>query len=290
MRIFTKVVEAGSFTKAAEQLALPKSTVSRRVSDLEDQLGTLLLQRTTRKLTLTLSGELFYARTSHIVEELQQAQVALEELQSAPRGLLRITTPADMATMIPRLTGEFQELYPDVDVVVFATGRRVDLVAEGYDLALRAGRLSDSSMVSKKLLSSRFGVYASPEYLRINGVPQTPSDLTKHRCLCFGTDRTSSTWILHGPDGSQEVSVTGHLASNDFSVLRSATMLGQGVAVLPDFDTRGETTAGRLQQILPEFTSDAGNLYAVYPSARHVSPKVRAFVDFATEWMSRCPG
>jgi len=287
VRIFTRVVEAGSFTKAAALLGLPKSTVSRRVSDLEDGLGTLLLQRTTRKLTLTHAGQLFFARTARIIEDLNQAQVALEELEGEPRGLLRITTPADIATVLVQLLRDFQQAYPRVDVVAFATGRRVDIVAEGYDLALRAGWLSDSSLISKRLLRSRLGVVASAEYLEEHGTPQSVEELTSHRCLLFGTETTHATWRLSSAEGEREVNVSGRFASNDFSLLRMQAIAGQGLALVPYVDGHEDLRAGRLLHVLPQWSSDGGSLYAVYPSARHVSPKVRAFVDFTAKWLDR---
>ncbi|MEN9578565.1 MAG: hypothetical protein RJA70_1574, partial [Pseudomonadota bacterium] len=189
MRIFTKVVEAGSFTRAAKLLSLPKSTVSRRVAELEQALGARLIQRTTRSLTLTQAGELYFSHTVRAVEELQLAKLALEEMQNEPRGTLRLTTPGDMSGMIPRLIGAFQRAYPHVSVVIFATGRRVDLVAEGYDLAIRAGRLPDSTLVSKKLFDSALCLCASPSYLDRHGTPATIADLKSHNFLCFGTEK-----------------------------------------------------------------------------------------------------
>jgi len=287
IRIFTKVAEAGSFTKAAKTLDIPKSTVSRRVSELEDNLGSLLLQRTTRKLTLTPAGEIYFARTQRIISELHDAQVALEEMQDTPRGWLRITTPSDMNGLIPRLTGEFQKKFPDVQICVFATGRRVDLVAEGYDLALRAGRLADSSMVSKKLLSTRFGLFASADYLKERGTPCTPEELLNHDCLCCTLEGTPATWKMKNGAKAAEVLVNARLTSNDFSVLRVAAVYGQGIASLPFVEGVLQVKSGELVRVLPEYELQGGGLYAVYPSARHPSPRVRAFIDFTSEWMSR---
>lgn len=288
IRIFTKVVEAGSFTKAAKQLTLPKSTVSRRVADLEQALGARLLQRTTRSLTLTQAGEVYFAHTSRIAVDLQQARVALEEMQGEPRGTLRLTTPSDMSGMIPRLVGAFQEKYPHVSVIIFATGRRVDLVAEGYDVALRAGKLPDSSLVSRKLLDSKLKLYASPAYLKLHGTPKSIEDLKSHSVLCFGTEGPSGILRYRNATGTGEAKVTGRLASNDFGFLRSAALNGQGIAALPTLESEAEVQSGRLSVVLPDVEVNAGGVYAVHPSARLISPKVRAFIDFAAEWLTDC--
>lgn len=300
VRIFTKVAEAGSFTKAAQLLDMPKSTVSRRVAELEDKLNVLLIQRSTRKLTLTPAGQLYFARTSRAIADLKQAELALEEMQSEPRGILRITIPSDMAGLIPRLLGEFREAYPLVQLIVFSTGRRVDLIAEGYDVALRAAaRLTDSTMYSKKIIDTRFGTFASPDYLEKHGTPQAPADLEQHDCLTFGTETFSAEWNLFHTETeeSTKVHVSGSLASNDHNLLMGACLLGLGVAFLPTFEPNRHVTRGRLVRVLPSYTSEFGSLYAVYPNGRHVSPNVRAFVDFAAKWFSdsenlwstRCP-
>lgn len=288
MRIFTKVVEAGSFTKAAKQLSIPKSTVSRRVANLEDHLQVRLLQRTTRKLTLTAAGQLYFARTARVIEELHQAEIALEELQKDPRGLLRITIPSDLGGIFVRLISEFQERYPLVEVAAFSTGRRVDLVAEGYDVALRGGVLSDSSLVSKKIIDTRLGIFASTKYLNKKGRPTTLAELKNHTCLTWGTEKTEAVWTLTGPKGEESVTVSGPLGSNDFGLLVGGCEVGMGLALLPSFEASELVSIGRLERVLPEFIGAFGGLYAVYPSARHLSPKVRAFIDFSAQWFNDC--
>lgn len=289
VRIFTKVAEAGSFTQAARLLDIPKSTVSRRVAELEDKLKVLLIQRSTRKLTLTAAGQLYFERTSRAIADLKDAETALEEMRGEPRGLLRITTPSDMTGLIPRLLGDFGEKYPLIELIVFSTGRRVDLVAEGYDVALRAAqKLADSTMFSKKILETRFGAYASPSYLEKHGTPLTPSELEKHNCLTFGTDTLNGEWSLrHTPTNELVVvRVSGKIASNDLAFLMGACVRGLGVAFLPTFEPNRLVVQGRLVRVLPEYRNEFGHLYAVYPSGRHVSPNVRAFVDFAAEWFN----
>jgi DNA-binding transcriptional LysR family regulator len=289
VRIFTKVAEAGSFTRAAQLLGMPKSTVSRRVAELEDKLNVLLIQRSTRRLTLTPAGQLYFERTSRAIADLKQAEVALEEMRGEPRGMLRITTPSDMAGLVPRLIGEFRKDYPLVQLVVFSTARRVDLIAEGYDLALRAAaRLSDSTMFSKKIIDTRFGTFASPAYLTEHGTPQTPADLEKHDCLTFGTETLNAEWNLLHTETTEStgIHVAGSLASNDHNFLMGACLRGLGIAFLPTFEASRQVAQGRLVRVLPSYTSEFGSLYAVYPSGRHVSPNVRAFVDFSANWFN----
>lgn len=289
VRIFTKVAESGSFTKAARLLDMPKSTVSRRVAELEDKLNVLLIQRSTRTLTLTPAGQLYFDRTSRAIADLKQAEVALQEMQGEPRGVLRITTPSDMTGLIPRLLGDFIETYPEVEVIVFSTGRRVDLIAEGYDLALRAtARLPDSTMFAKKIIDTRFGAFASPAYLEKHGTPKVPSELSEHDCLIFGTENSSGEWTLVHSQTHEvnTVPVSGKVASNDLAFLMGACLRGLGIAFLPTFEPSRHVFKKRLVRILPEYRNDYGALHAVYPSGRHVSPNVRAFVDFASKWFS----
>ncbi len=292
VRIFTKVAEAGSFTKAAQLLDMPKSTVSRRVAELEDELNVLLIQRSTRKLTLTHAGQLYFERTSRAIDDLNQAKLALDEMQAGPRGVLRLTVPSDMSGLLPRLIRDFRTRYENVELVIFSTGRRVDLIAEGYDVALRAApRLSDSTMHSKKIMDTRFGVFASPEYLEKHGTPTTPEELTSHECLTFFVEGMEHRqWDLHHALSGKNIPipVSGTLSSNDLTLLMGACENGLGIAFLPTFEPELLVTKKRLIRLLPDYTSEFGALYAVYPTSRHVSPNVRAFVDFASEWFSEC--
>ncbi len=286
VRIFTKVVEAGSFTKAAALLGMPKSTVSRRVSELEEALGVRLVQRTTRKLHLTDSGQIYFNQTSRVLGELEVAEVTLSEMQAEPRGLLRITTPNDLTGSMSDFIGQFQDRYPLVDLIVLETGRRVDLVAEGYDLAIRAGNLNDSSLVFKLLHRSYMSLFASPDYLARSGPIETPEQLSEHHCLIFGTEGLETTWQLHGPDGLVDVPVRGRLACSDFSLIRHSAVRGRGIVFMPHFGAHSLVADQELVHLLPQYRSAESNLYAVYPSARHLSPKVRAFIDFSSQWFS----
>ncbi len=286
VRVFLHVAKLGSFTKAAQSLSLPKSTVSRRVSELEDSLRVRLLHRTTRKLSLTEAGQLYFQRTAHILDELSSAEIALEEMQTQPRGVVRVTIPGGMSGAFAVMARKFGERFPDVRLVVFATGRRVDLVAEGYDLAVRAGHLTDSSLISKKLTSTPFGLLASPDYLARSAPLTSPQDLTQHQCLVFGLEGTEGVYKLFSAQTHEEIPVRGPLSSNDLSMLKAAAVAGLGVALLPLIEASPELNRGTLVRVLPEVQGEEGIVYAVYPSSRHLPPRVRAFIDFLSDWMA----
>lgn len=282
--VFTRVAQLRSFSAAARQLGLPKSTVSRRVSGLERRLGARLLHRTTRRLNLTDVGELYFARCERVIADLEEAERAVLELQTVPRGLLRVTTPVDFGLDVPaRLIAAFQLAYPQVQVLVTATNARVDLIADGFDVALRAGNLPDSSLVARKLFGTHSGLYASPDYLARRGAPARPRELVEHDCIVFGRDRLQTSWRLRGPEGEIEVDITGRFGCNDFNFARGAAIGGMGIARLPEFGCSEHERTGQLVRVLPAYVSDGGSLYAVYPSQRHLTAKVRAFVDFAAE-------
>ncbi len=284
VRIFVHVAQLGSFSAAARKLAMPKSTVSRRVAGLERRLHARLLHRTTRKLGLTEVGAQYFARAERVMAELEEAERAVTELEATPRGTLRVTTPVDFGlSYLTQLMAEFQCRYRELSVVLYATNARVDLVAEGFDVALRAGNLPDSSLVARRVVEVERGLYASPEYLRRRGDPANVQELGAHDCIVFGTERTGELWRLRGPEGESEVAVSGRFASNDFNFVRAAAVAGLGIASLASFACAEDLRAGRLVQVLPEHSAPGGALYAVYPTPRHLTPKVRAFVDFVAE-------
>lgn len=284
--LFVEVVQRGSFTHAAKMLGLPKSTLSRKIGDLEARLGARLLQRTTRKLSLTDLGAAYFERVNRIVSELGEAEAAVLDAQNTPRGVLRITAPPDLGmVLLPRAIPEFTTQYPEVQVVVDLSGRRVDLVQEGFDLALRAGHLVDSSLIAKAIASSSMGVYASPEYLKRRGTPQRLEDLALHDCLVFGTT-PDRKWQFEQNGRTHEVSVAGRIAAQDFGYLRFAALAGGGVALLPNMLVGPDVHHGLLEALLPEYTYPEDMLYVVYPSRTFLPAKTRAFVDFISERMA----
>ena len=277
---FTRVVQRGSFSAAANALGLPKSTVSRRVAALERRLGARLLQRTTRRLHLTDVGADYFARCEGAVRELEEADRAVAGMHGTPRGVLRLTAPIDLgATFLGKIVADFCALYPEVSVSSVVTNRFVDLVGEGFDLALRAGRITDSSFIGRKIMEDIGRLYASPGYLEARGRPSVPEDLVRHDCVVFGA-RSTTAWRLESPKRTVEISVTGRIVADDFSLIRAAAIAGAGIAWMPALIADLEVALGRLERVLAEYSTLGGQLYAVYPSARHVPAKVRAFIDF----------
>lgn len=290
MEVFIQVVKAGSFTAAGERLDLPKSTVSRKVTKLEQELGARLLHRTTRQLRLTEEGAAFYDRVSKALEELDEASRAVSSEQSVPRGLIRVTAPLDFGfNFLGDLVATFREKFPEVEVDVEVTQRNVNLVEEGFDLALRGGRLADSSLIATKLGDTELGLVASPSYLDTHGRPKKLADLARHRCLVFRGKPGRREWTLTGPRGDEAVDVSAAVTANDFSFLQSAAIAAAGITLLPHFTVRCDLAARRLEPVLPEYSLKLGGFYIVYPTARHVSAKVRAFRDHVIEQLSGQP-
>jgi DNA-binding transcriptional LysR family regulator len=275
---FAMVVQSGSFTRAARALALPKSTVSRRVSELEERLGARLLQRTTRRLSLTDVGRVYYDHCRRILAEMQAAEASVADAQTGPRGLLRLTAPLGFDFLGPIMV-EFLRLYPDVRLQTLCTDRLVNLVEEGFDLALRAGALADSSLVIRNLGRRRALLCASPHYLERRGLPTTPRAIERHDCVVFGSHPTAATWRLESGDESVELKLQPRLVVNDPDLLREAAVAGMGVTLIPAARCAGDVRRGRLRRVLPAWRSAELPIQAVYPSTRHLSPKVRAFID-----------
>jgi DNA-binding transcriptional LysR family regulator len=283
--IFTKVVQAGSFTRAARELATPKSTVSRKVSDLEARLGARLLQRTTRKLGLTDAGRVYFEHGARIAAELDAAQSAVSRMQSTPSGQLRVTAPLHFG-FLGAIVAELLEAHPRLSVELVCTDRIVDLVAEGFDLAIRAGAPADSSLVRKKLAESPRLLVASAGYLARRGRPRAPADLAEHECALFGAGRT---WALSRAGKTQSVAVSGRIAANDLDVVMAAVIAGRGIAIVPDFLCGAPLADGRLEQVLPDWTAPSVSVSALYPSTRHLAPKVAAFLELLARRMSPPP-
>ncbi len=283
---FLAVVDTGSFTAAARRLGLAKSNVSRRVAHLEQQLGARLLERTTRRLRLTEVGETYHAHVTGAVQQLAEAARSVSQIQGEPRGRLRITAPADWNETMGRMVAEFSARFPHIQVEVELTQRRVDLVAEGFDLALRAGKLEDSSLIARSVGEGTTHLYASPAYLERRGEPSTPAALAEHAFVLFRARQGEQRLVLDGPRGERdEVMVSGVLSALDFGFVRHALLHGAGIGPLPDSLGAQELAAGRLRLVLPERCLLRSPFHVVYPSTRFVSPKVRVFVDFSVEWV-----
>lgn len=289
--VFVEIVRHGSLTGAARQLGLPKSTVSRKLSELEARLGAKLVQRTTRSLSLTDVGLAYFQRASRAAQDLAEAEQVVIDSQEQPRGVLRITAPSDMGPLLAWIVTEFLEEHPRVDVFVDTSNRYVDLIAEGYDLALRAGKLEDSTYIARPVFHASLELYASPSYLERAGRPTQVEELASHRCLVFGSD-PSATWTLARGGEVERVQVRGRFLAKDFATLRRAALLGFGVALLPNFVAGPDVHLGRLERVLAPYAARSAGLHLVYPSRELLPAKTRAFIthlesSFA-QWENRC--
>jgi len=284
LRLFTMVAEGKSFTKAADRLGLSKSAASRRIGELEARLGARLFNRTTRHISLTQVGEGFYARVVQALEALEEAERSVASQHAAPRGTLKLAAP--MSFGFVHLSGaiaDFMTIYPEVQVDMDLSDRFVDLVEEGYDLAVRAGRLKDSSLIARRLCPARNVICASPAYLARRGTPLDPADLQNHDCLIYSNAQNPELWSFRTAPGAEEtrsVRIAGRLRANNGDALREAALHGQGLALLPTFIVGDALANGRLLPVLDPWLVQSGAVHAIYPANRHLSPKVRAFVDF----------
>lgn len=284
--VFTRVVQAGSFTAAARQLEMPKSSVSRKVSELEDRIGARLLQRTTRQLGLTDAGRIYFEHAARIVAQIEEADQAVSRMQATPRGLLRVTAPLSFAMLGP-IVAEFLAQYPDVQLELVCTDRSVDLIEEGFDLAIRAGKLEDSTLVSRNLGALKRVVVAAPDYCKLHGTPKTPADLAQHACITFSAGATPNLWTLFDDaDHPVDVRVTSRLVVNDFDMMGDAARAALGIAFMPEYVCAEDLAAGRLRHVLPRWRSAVAPVQALYPTARHLSPKVAAFLDLVRDRFS----
>ena len=284
--LFIRIVETGSFTSAAESLGIQKSTISRRIAQLEDDLGVRLLQRTTRKLKLTDDGEELFARCQPLINELDTAKDHLSATQINPRGRLRITMPAELGVfMMNEVVGTFMKRYPLIMLEVELSTRVIDLIEEGVDLAIRVGELADSSLIARRVATVSRGLYASPAYLKKHGAPQTPSDLQNHEC--YGVLKAVDHWVFENWD--EAVEVKGKLKANSISFIREILLQDMGVARMPRVFCQDCVEQGQLVEILEGYISPPIQVNALYPSRRHLNPKVRLFIDHMMEMIGDHP-
>lgn len=285
--VFARVVEAGSFTAAARLLAMPKTTVSRRIAALEREVGVRLLQRTTRSLNMTDAGRLYYEQSSQALRTIEEANLRLAEARAEPSGTIRISAPVGFgAYFLNSAVVAFLEIYPKTKVELRLTDDRLNLVEDGIDLAFRTGVLQDSTLIARKLGSTHRLLCASPDYLARNGVPEGPADLTHHLCVIAGPSTSAAHWVLDGPGGQETVMVAGRFAANEMQAVVAAALAGFGVAQLPQAIAEGLINEGRLHRVLGDYTTPAGGLHVLYPSSRHLSPLVKAFIELAAERIS----
>lgn len=293
MLVFVEVVRHGSFTAAAATLGMPKSTVSKRVAELEDRLGTRLLQRTTRRVKLTAAGTDYFERSRRVMDDALAADRSLAERGDELRGTVRLTAPWLIADVVAPLTERFAAAHPKVSLELRLDNHRLDLVAQGFDLAIRAGALSDSSLIVRRLCEVRHRICASREYLERRPAITKPAHLSAQECIGF--QATKATLKLERKGRRVSVPTTARYTVSSLPLVRSAAIAGLGVAHLPDFFVDADLAAGRLVHVLPEWVADRGALQLVHPGGRNLSPAVRALADeltstFAQWWSKRSPG
>ncbi|EPY01702.1 LysR family transcriptional regulator [Magnetospirillum fulvum] len=285
MTAFARVAETGSFSEAARRLRSSKSVVSRQIAALESELGVRLLHRSTRALTLTEAGRSYFDQLVRILADIDEANLSVSHLQAAPRGRLRVNAPMSfgirhLAPAIP----DFLARCPEVEIDLTLNDRFVDLVDEGFDMAVRIGQLIESSLVARRLAPLRRVVCASPAYLAARGIPTTPDDVAGHECLCYSNMSAGNEWKFVDRDGRPwPVEIKGRLRINNGDAIRVAALNGLGLACLPTFIVGEDLRAGSLVPVLTEVTHQDGAVFAVYPHARLLSPKVRVFIDFLAE-------
>jgi DNA-binding transcriptional LysR family regulator len=286
LKAFCRVVESGGFSAAAAELNVSHTVMSKQVRQLETMLGAQLLNRTTRKLALTEAGATYYESARRILDELRDADLAVTQHHATPRGTLRINAPMafgtlDVALWLPR----FMARYPELNIDLVCNDRFVDLIEEGFDVALRLAReMPDSSLMARKLTAASSLLVAAPSYLQRHGMPNTPDELAQHNCLTYTLVPKPREWLFAMPDGAHVPTVVrGTFQANTGIALRSAALAGVGIATTASFIVYEDLARGALVPVLPDYPLRGRDLYAVYPHNRHLSPKVRAFIDFAAE-------
>lgn len=282
---FVSVVEEGGFARAARGMGMATSSLTRQVNALEKHLGTQLLNRSTRSVTLTDAGASYFAQAVTILEDLEEANRSVSETDGPPRGLLRVSLPVAFARLhVAPAIPEFLKACPGIELDVFLSDGVVNLVEERVDVAVRIGGLASSSLVARKLAPHRRLVCASPDYLGEHGEPRIPSDLAKHDCLTFSYSKGDQHWKFGRPSGTETVRIRGRLRANNSEMLRTAAIDGAGIILMPSWLIGADLKAGRLRSLLTDWNSNAGEtgdgIYAVYLPNRRGSKKVRAFIDF----------
>ncbi len=279
--VFVAVVENHGFASAARYLGVSKSAVSKRITQLEEYLGARLLHRSTRKLSLTVAGERYFARAVEALATIQEAEDAVSELQGKPKGRLKINVPMSFGRLhIAPIIAKFLKLYPDIAIDMIMEDRAVDLVDGGYDLAIRGGTLPDSSLIARKIAPCHNVLVASSKYLKEHSVPNTPDDLHGHNCLHYAYFSDHHEWTLIGPGGPVRISPSGNFQVNNGEALLTAILDGCGIGRTTTFIAGAHILSGELVRVLPKFQLPEQTMYAVWPERKYLPLKVRVFIDF----------
>jgi DNA-binding transcriptional LysR family regulator len=284
MKVFAAVVDAGSFVGAAAAIEMSKPAVSRYVQELEARLGVRLLQRTTRRLSLTEEGAVFHARCKELLANVEEAEAEITSRAGEASGLLKVNAPVSFGIIhLAPLWAEFMARHPGVTLDITLSDRVVDLVEEGFDVAVRIARLPNSSLVSRQIAVTRMMVCASPAYLKQHGTPKRPEDLSTHTVLAYSLLSAGDHWEFDGPEGRVSVKVTPKLHTNSGDTCRAVALQHRGIIFQPSFLVGDDLRSGALVQLLPQYLSTTLGVYAVYPTRKHLAPKVRLLIDFLIE-------
>ncbi len=275
----------GGFSKAAKKLGMPNSTVSSKVSTLEKRLATTLIQRTTRQFKVTQGGQSFYEMCIKGLQEIQNAEREMISSQAEPQGLIRVTAPVELGSkVLPAVFSRYLASFPKVQVEIELTDGISDLVGEKFDVALRVGKLGDSSLMARKVGLVNYGLFAAPKYLKARGTPMQPQDLRQHTCLTFDPIGAEE-WKLESKRRSEKVAISGRVGLNNLSALNEFILQGDGIAYFPSFLVKDELASRKLVRVLPEWGSKPRPLHIVYPAQKHLSPKLKAFLSLAVEML-----
>lgn len=294
--VFTKVVETKSFTAAADLLGLPKSTVSRKLAQLEERLGVRLVQRTTRKLALTEIGEAYYERCARIVADIHAAEQLVTDMQATPRGRLRLTASVDFSTrFLGAIVADFLAQHRDVNVELEANDRVIDLIEDGFDVAVRFGTMPESTLIARRLCNVHLILCAAPSYLARHPAPNQIEELDAHDHVLFTPTSRNQNWTIHRESsaGAGEVSYEfgrpARLASNNFGAVRDAAVAGSGIALMSDFAVADDLRSGTLVRVLPEWATHPTEVHAVYPARQNLPPRLTLFLDHLAKSLNPPP-
>jgi DNA-binding transcriptional LysR family regulator len=281
MKMYVSVIDGGSFAAAADRMNVSRAMVSKQVQKLEEHLGTRLMNRTTRRLSVTETGRAFYERSVQIVADVEEAEQIAGQMTRSPQGVLRVTIPLSYGQhRLATILGAYTQAYPMVQLDIALSDRKVDLVEEGFDVAIRIGTLPQSDLIARKLGSAHSIACAAPSYLARFGTPLLPGDLSDHACLAYSLTGGGADWRLESNDETVIVPIAGPIKADNGDIIRLAAIAGAGIAFQPGFIVDDDIAAGRLVRVLPAWQSAEMGINAVYPSRRHLSAKVRTFVDF----------
>lgn len=285
LRAFREAVDQGSFAGAARRLGLSPAAISKNIGELEAHLGTRLLNRTTRRMSLTEAGEDYFGRIRRVLRDLEDADTSLTAMRAQPRGTLRVSAPMTLSliALTPHIPG-FLDRYPDVSLDLSLDDRRINIVEEGVDLALRGtDQLENSSLIARKLMVLDHVLCASPDYLADHGCPRHPRDLAHHNCLRFSLSGHANSWTFSRDGKETTVPVTGRYTAGSSLAIRDALQAGFGISLIPRIYVADDLASGTLTQVLGDWQSNRTPVYAVYPSRQYLVPKVRCFIDFLAE-------